>query len=297
MDQLSVPTTEQFKALAETWSRFEFDFRTGTRQKIYDISDANGGELTSATVDVNALAIELKEIGDKAHDAALLPEAGIALNWLENQPSFQLALRSLGYYQMPDGWLPIFEDTIANWLSIGAYPENLTYRIVRRYGSYIRFASGVAQASHRYITKQAANEAIDGFRVLAEIRDRLAEVERLVEHPSTPDSARNIWKARSVKRAVDRLNEECLLGGAVSRRNDADLPARLMAVEIIQLNWRVTGAAQKRAVFHLMGLPFVQSELEMRTIERLVKAEKERTQKRWSRQKDGDIPASSDVTP
>jgi hypothetical protein len=193
MVNLPIPTADQFKALAEARDAFEKSFVEGARNELfrdfyerYHNDSEEISELDETSVNASALAKKYIALAISASGDGLNSQAVVAIDWLEAQPSFQLALRTLGYADYPDGWSPVLEKVISTYLAKGCYPDMLTRVVMRRYGAYLRYVSGIALASHRYITRQATNEAIDGIRVLAEIRDRLVEAGKLLSIPLYP---------------------------------------------------------------------------------------------------------------
>ncbi|MNT43442.1 hypothetical protein D3C72_1799150 [compost metagenome] len=126
----------------------------------------------------------------------------------------------------------------------------------------------------------SSRAALEGPATVERMKSLLSELEHLIAAEWLPEeSKKKLSYLLKVQRATSYLESADVFASPASRRNDNDLPSRLMASELIRLNQEMFSAAHKRAVFQLMGLSFIERPLEMRTIERLIRAEKERRQR------------------
>ncbi|HCJ29535.1 MAG TPA: hypothetical protein DHV63_09620 [Pseudomonas sp.] len=195
-----------------------------------------------------------------------------ALNWLENQPAFRMAYESLGLYQLTDDEdLARLEARIRRRRALRFSP----WQIADLTGGYLRYMCGICLELYNYVTGRGVSATINGPVAIKRMTDLITEFQRLASEDFFPQESQKALLSHS-NRLLDRLHRSDFLPSPVTRRNDRDLPARVVATGLIRLHLRHYGEGHKRAVFHLMGLPFIERLLEMRTIERLIKAEQER---------------------
>ncbi|HBP4947650.1 hypothetical protein FA278_16595 [Pseudomonas aeruginosa] len=227
--------------------------------------------------DFNRLAaITAKARSNTFHE---LLEASTAWQWLAEQSALDQAMQSLtrGYAPvMPTDRLR--KDRMLKALKHcatlrGNFAHHVDFRVTRP-SQYIYFLAGIATASDNFLTGRSVRAATEGRSISMKMQGLLLEFQRL---------GGSGWLAPAEEETLSTRTEKLLTylqritpQPAVSRRNDGDLGSRLFAIELIRLNQRIYSATHKRAVFHLMGLPLFERPLEMRTIERLAKAERER---------------------
>lgn len=273
-----IPTAEQFKALAAAYKGYYrlLEVRVNERtQKYYD------EKLEITDDEITNLAILFSK--DIAEIWAETLKPLTALEWLENQPSFMLAKQSIGFNKVDQKYFEeIFEHAIRVWApNIHLGPYRLTRMIDESSGEYNRYVSRVAEISYEYLTRKRVRAVIDGPAKINRMKSLLAELEQLINNDwMNPYEIKRLSSLVDARGAINYLDEPYILGNPSSRRNDADLPARLMASSLIGLNRYHFSDPHKRAVFHLMGLPFVERPLEMRTIERLISRKSSPKEKR-----------------
>jgi hypothetical protein len=273
-----VPSAQQFKALAMTAERY----KTMCSKSVYSIAESvEEDHLTEA--DIEQLVQRVLAAYKEAHDASFDEDSRAALDWLDEQPSFCMALDAFGFtrieaHEINQYWQLRFESVVRRWASNQRGSRwGLSFAVVRASNQFLSYISGVAEACHGYLSKLRARAAIDGPETVDRMKAVLSEFEQLLDSEWLSDD----YKARlsrfvCIPKARACLNEREVFANPTSRRNDIDLPARLMASELIRLHQRLFSATHKRVVFNLMGLPFIDRPLEMRTIERLASAEKSR---------------------
>jgi len=195
-----------------------------------------------------------------------------AIQWLEEQPAFRMAYDSLGFIEIPDDEQL---DRLAARIEQRASSRFSPWLLTRFTGHYLRYVSGVSFELYNYVTKRGVSATVNGPGAVKRMTDLMVEFQRLAsEDCFTHESQKTLLSYSN--RMLDRLRRSDFLPRPLTRRNDKDLPARLAATGFIRLHFRYFGEGHKRAVFHLMGLPFIERPLEMRTIERLIKAEQDR---------------------
>lgn len=272
---METPTAAQFNELAMAAERYGKLFYERGAALAYGTFDEEISE-----DEIVSLSIHLSNANDEAWDLSLGTEGLFVLNWLHEQPAFCLAKEALGFVPLDQskGWQPRFEQIIRRWASRkNRHGGTLVWSIERESKKFLSYLSGIAKAAHGYITKRRVRAAIDGPEKIEKIKSLLVEIEQLLATEWIPENHRNnLLRLINTRKAINLLENQEIISAPLSRRNDTDLPARLMASEIIRLHHELFSATHKRAVFHLMGLAFIERPLEMRTIERLAKAEKDR---------------------
>lgn len=267
---MAIPTAEQFEALSECFHRYHFEFFTRARRLEYpDQKSYLPSELTT-------LAGQLNDAHFECIALSRCPKSASAWDWLEASPAFQMACDALPLEPTP-GFTNIFEQLFTQHYQRGFRSNPLSYDLEYRAGKYLRYISGIALACHNYLSGKSVRAALSGAETIARMNMLLTQLKQL----SASDwiSSRNQQALLNHLGRIDRcLNDHSLTNAAkpLSKRNDVDLASRLMAAEIIQLHTRLFDNPAKRAVFQLMGLPFVEKPLEMRTIERLIGAKQKR---------------------
>lgn len=200
--------------------------------------------------------------------------------WFEAEPAFAMAFKSVGYVKVDENhwegpirrelerWLPRFREERRSSASYVAL------RIARLPAHYIKYMSHISGASYRYISGIGYRTAIEGPSTIRRLKDLIAEFDEVLNTEWLPDNLRrNLAYSLRTKSALQNLESCGEIASPASRRNDADLPTRLFATDLLRVNQEIFNSFHKKAVFHLMGLSFVDRPLEMRTIERLAKSE------------------------
>src|SRR5690606_9606747 len=122
------------------------------------------------------------------------------------------------------------------------------------------------RAYANYLSKVSVKRSTEGMKTLEKMQNLAGELQDLIF--SDPwffeDHGELARSIKSISRRLDTLKPQ-----PVSRRQDSELAARLMAAELIELHYERTRDTSNRAVFQLMGLPGIDKPLEIRTIERL----------------------------
>lgn len=202
------------------------------------------------------------------------------LDWLESEPAFAMAFKSLGYQKVTeDHWKEPILRELERWApklsgEKHASASYISLRIARLPCHYLKYVSRVALASHRYISGVGHRTAIEGPSTIRRLKDLIAEFEDVISTEWLPESLRkNLAYSIRTKSALQDLESCNDIASPASRRNDADLPTRLFATDLLRIHQETFHSFHKKAVFHLMGLSFVDRPLEMRTIERLAKSE------------------------
>lgn len=262
-----MPTADQLLLAANAYEQFQ----TSAAQIIRESGFSRENEAIK-----NAQPLELAQllipIFDQAWDQIHAEADLSAIQWLEEQPAFRMAYDSLGFIELSDEeQLERLADRIERRASSRFSPWQLT----RFTGHYLRYVSGVSLELYNYVTRRGVSATVNGPGAVKRMTDLMTEFQRLASEDCFPPESQKALLSYS-NRMLDRLLRSDLLPPTLTRRNDKDLPARLVATGLIRLHFKHFGEARKRAVFHLMGLPFIERPLEMRTIERLIKGERER---------------------
>jgi hypothetical protein len=263
------PTAEQFLSLSKAASRYRYLFK-----ELFDevFEGVEQGKVSDAVItDLAKISVKAREMAVRA---SLAGEGLFALKWLEKESAFRMAKRSTRFNDDGQDWSTIFERQIRQW-DASASPECRPY--ISAETGYLDFVSGVAEAAHRYMTGQSVREARSSVTTVAEIKLRLSEIEGLLASGTLPEGLlAHISEALQIPRAISILESEAPLLAPVSSRNDASLPARLMASELIWHFSRKFGDPLISAIYQLLGLFFEpEKQLEKRTLQRLA-AEVER---------------------
>lgn len=277
---IQTPTAEQFYLLSKASSRHK-DLFTELLRSVFD--GVQHGKVTEP--EIVALAALSAGVHREATKTSLKGGSLCALEWLESQPAFYLAMQAVGLSRGDyPYWQSEFECLIRDWSARESkyyYPPHIYLR--RHDYSYLEYVSGLAGAAFGYMTGRSAKAALNSTATVEKIKSRLTEIEDLLAGNLLPEGlSRAVSSSLQIQAAVRILeSESSLIAPVISRRNDTDLPARLMASEIIWLHRTMFGDAKIRAVFQLMGLPFIARPLEMRTIERLAVTVKEQSGLRY----------------
>lgn len=214
------------------------------------------------------------------YSALIEGEPKRTLEWLESEPAFAMAFKSLGYQKVAeDHWEEPILRELERWVpkfraEKYASASYIALKIARLPCHYLQYVSRVALASHRYISGVGHRTAIEGPSTIRRLKDLIAEFEDVISTEWLPESLRkSLAYSIRTKSALHDLESCYDIAAPASRRNDADLPTRLFATDLLRINQETFHSFHKKAVFHLMGLSFVDRPLEMRTIERLAKSE------------------------
>ncbi|HBP1624731.1 TPA: hypothetical protein L5U86_000208 [Pseudomonas aeruginosa] len=264
---VQIPTAEEFFQL----SMLEENYRKSVRDSLRCIEFPEDASILKES-DFNRLAVvTAKARTDVFHE---LLEASTAWQWLAEQSAFDQAMQSMTRKYTPQD--P--KDRMKRLLKQGATRAgNFSHHAdwyATRPSQYIYYLAGLATAANNFLTGRSVRAATEGRSISLKMQTLLLEFQKLGTSGWIAPSAEEILTVKTDKLLMylQRISPP----PAISRRNDSDLGSRLFATELIQLNQRVYSATHKRAVFHIMGLPLFERPLEMRTIERLAKAERER---------------------
>lgn len=262
------PSAEQFYLLAEAGERYSKTF-----QDAWQAVRSSRGITTSeqAIVELAKLAME---VSAQAFESCLEGECLGAFEWLTGRPEFVIAQQAVGFVPLgEEGYSGKFQRIIKTGVELG--PERAVWfesrRLAAASGKYLEYVAGVSQCAAGLISGNAARRALRGDPVFDRIQELTEELQKIIQVDWMPSEAK-----ASLSMHLERLSKsaERHRPATITKRNDPDLPARLMATDLIQLHHSMFSATHKRAVYQLMGLPFISRPLEIRTIERLAKAAK-----------------------
>ncbi|WP_160285941.1 hypothetical protein [Pseudomonas knackmussii] len=262
-----IPTAEEFFQL----SMLVENYRKNVRETLRCIEIPEDASALKES-DFNRLAaITAKARTNTFHD---LLEASTAWQWLAEQSAFDQAMQSMTKNYAPQDPKDRMKRLLKQGATRGGNFSHHADWYATRPSQYIYYLAGLATAADNFLTGRSVRAATEGRSISLKMQALLLEFQKL---------GSSGWIAPSDEETLTIRTEKLLTylqrispPPAISRRNDGDLGSRLFATELIQLNQRIYSATHKRAVFHLMGLPLFERPLEMRTIERLAKAERER---------------------
>lgn len=264
-----IPSPEQFQRLAQAAETYTADFS-------HYLKDVLGGfpDDQIPLSEVPRLVQVAIDGSDSIINSSVGEDGAACMEWLGGEPAYALAIKEVGFYQVEEAhWAEAYEKTILNWIRNGSPTAVLAYRLARSSSRYLTYISRIAGAIHSYMTGIGHRAVIDGPATVTKLRQLLLEFEQLAGVDWMPAEARKTLGYLVKTQKAIRFLDSDVLDQPVSKRNDADLPTRLLASELLRLNYSTYGNHHKRAVFHLMGLSFIERPLEMRTIERLAKSE------------------------
>ncbi|MFA5631459.1 MAG: hypothetical protein WC997_08105 [Porticoccaceae bacterium] len=274
------PTAEQFSALFNSYNRYEEVFIEKWRASTQGLYDDQLSLKKLSAIAEESSRVAFKTINE--YNAQI---------WLSSQPSFTLAVGALG---LPTSSTPqAAERAVASAARLlGSYKNHdyrFTCQVAGMMGIYQKYLAGVAECFANYLTGRSVRAATQGERVLEKMRTLTSELQQLISGADFfSERARESLRINIERAAtdLDRLNYP-----SASKRQDARLRERLMASEIIRFHHDILGGPMNRAVFQLMGLPFVKGQIEMRTIERLANAEGARIEARTKAKREATIEA------
>ncbi|WP_434698850.1 hypothetical protein [Pseudomonas sp. D1-1] len=271
-----IPTSTQFDALERAVDEFVglLDKRFGEITK--DISNEPGFRLTEPMI--SELAENLKTARFEAFQSCFDDENEVAYAWLNSEPSFQIALHKLGFTASGDKnpYEKIIEErqrTRTKWRS-----QFIKDSALRHATLHVIYMGGVAKASSGFITGERRKAALEGPKAIQRMLDLMEEIEEIRKNTDFLGRPVSIG-GRFWEMAKSNMEGSLEHLFSTTKRDDKDLATRLMASELIRLHLKLFSAPHKNSIYHLMGLPFIDRPIEMKTIERLVTLEKARTEK------------------
>ncbi|AVB13426.1 MULTISPECIES: hypothetical protein [Pseudomonas syringae group] len=272
----AIPTSTQFEALGRSVEQFVTLLDAKFSEIIEDVCAEPNFHMTDPMI--LELAENLKSARLEACQLRFDEEADVAYAWLDSEALFQIALQKLGFSVSSDEnpYKKIIEEhqrTLTEWR-----PYLIKRSVLRHATLYLSYVSGVAKASSGFITGERRKAALEGPRAIQRMLELMEEIEKI------RDNTDFLGRKVSIGGRFWDLTKSNMEGSlehlfSTTRRDDKDLATRLMASELIRLHIKLFDAPHKNSVFHLMGLPFIDRPIEMKTIERLVALEKSRAEK------------------
>ena len=274
------PTIDQFNCLSKAGDVFRAKLLSRLRGKFSQFAN------TSPTEDeiVELVSFTARSLEEES-EAALGVEGKLCLDWLVSEPAFALASKTLGYQNFSsEEWRDFFDMRIRRSVRNNNFSESDAFKFTSLSTQYLRNVSCIAEALSGYLSGTRHREVLDGPATIRRMKELLLEFEQLVNVDWMPEHLKERLTSRvQTSGAIRLLGEPDLLQSPTSRRNDADLPTRLLASELLRINYAYQHSFHKKAVFHLMGLSFIERPLEMRTIERLAKNEMDSLRERLAK--------------
>ncbi|ROL93221.1 hypothetical protein [Pseudomonas protegens] len=270
-----IPTPESFYELSLAADRY-VDRASKAIALELDKLAIDGGQ----SADLLNVAVICAQVLDDKLSEVLSGECKKTLEWLEAEPAFAMAAKSLAYFRVDKNhWEALILRELERWMlkpqdekRIGASYKALT--IARLPSHYITYISRVADASHRYVSGIGHRAVIEGPSTIRRMKDLIVELDEAMSAEWIPENLRrSLAFSLRTKLALQELDTCEEITSPSSRRNDVDLPTRLFAIDLLRVHQQIFRSFHKKTVFHLMGLSFVHRPLEMRTIERLAKSE------------------------
>lgn len=261
---MDTPTAEQFEALSGAIERY----RSELWERVYALDKADKDSYTLPELAV--LASKLNDAHVDSLNSSLCQASADTFNWLHCTPAFQVAAKSLPIKQA-EGFADFFERQLIQYFQRENGRQRMFWpRLINGSGFYLEYISGVALACHNYLTGKSVRAALSGAETITRMNRLVDELTQLSMSDWIADKDQGSLFCY-IDRVRKEINDIASDRRPSSKRNDPDLASRLMAGELIRLHGYHFGAPHKRAVFQLMGLPFIERPLEMRTIERLIK--------------------------
>ncbi|MBV4459202.1 hypothetical protein KVG96_14685 [Pseudomonas sp. COR58] len=272
-----IPTPQDFYELSLI---FEYFVDRASKSVVSELDKfALDGYLDS---DLSVVVAACNKILKDIHKDVLGDRCKATLEWFEAEPAYAMAFKTVGFVKVDENyWEAEIRQELERWLprfreEKRSSTSYVAMRIARFCAHYTKFVSYVARASFRYTSGVGYRTVIEGPSILRRLKELITEVDEVLSVEWLPDNLRtNLAYSLRTKAALRDLESCSEITSPVSRRNDADLPSRLFASDLLKMNQVIFNSFQKKAVFHLMGLSFVARPLEMRTIERLAKSEVE----------------------
>lgn len=268
-----IPTPAQFDSLEKAIEQFILVLG----QRFGEITEKISNDLDYHLPDalISGLAEEFKAARSEAIQSCFNDETDIAYAWLDREPSFQIAMQKLGFTassgQNPYEKIIEIHNNRTKWRS-----HHLKKSVIRHATLHLAYVGGVARASSGFITGNRRKAAIEGPKAIQrmlELMEQIEEIQKSTDFLGQPISIGGRFWERTKSNMEGTL--EHLF--STTKRDDQDLAARLMASELIRLHIKLFSAPHKNSVYLLMGLPFIERPMEMKTIERLVALENVRT--------------------
>lgn len=270
----ATPTPEQFEALAVAIENFTLNLGERFDAIIDDIG--SGPKCPVSEIRLVELSERFKDERENSFQHCFDDDNDAVYNWMDSQPAFQIALQKLGFRASGNSnpYREIIERQIArsNWR-----PHLLKASALRHATLHLAYVGGVAKACHGFTSGKRTKAALEGPKAIQKMLSLMSEIEEIRNNTDFLGRPISIggryWKMTrsSMEDALEHLF-------STTKRNDRDLPARLMASEIIRLHVKLFSDAHKNVVFHIMGLPIFDRPLEMKTIERLIALENTRAE-------------------
>lgn len=275
-----IPATESFYDLSTAADRLIEE----ASKSIVFVIDKLMFDACHATQDVDlpTVADACRALINEKYSEIISGEIKRAMEWLESEPAFAMAYKSLGYQMVAaEYWAEPIRRELERWVPTLGYENHasasyIAVKIARIPCHYLKYVSRIALASHRYISGVGHRTVIEGPTTIRRLKALIAEFEDVISTEWLPESLRrDLAYSIRTKSALQCLEECNDIASPASRRNDPDLPTRLFATDLLRVHQQTFNSFHKKTVFHLMGLSFVDRPLEMRTIERLAKSELE----------------------
>lgn len=270
----AIPTPAQFEALEKAIEQFIATLGKRFSEIAEEIPDEP--DCCVPETRVAEIAERFKAARSETIQSCFNTESDIVYAWIDGEPSFQIALQKLGF--TTSGKKNPYEKIIELHLARKKWRSHLIKSSVLRHATlHIAYVGGIAKACHGFMTGNRRKAALEGPKAIQRMLSLMREIEEIRENTDFLGRPISIggrfWE-------MTKSNMEGTLEHLFSttKRDDKDLSARLMASELIRLHVKLFSAAHKNAVFHLMGLPFIDRPIEMKTIERLVALENVRTE-------------------
>lgn len=291
------PTTEQLYALSDAYIEYEKEFIVAWKNRTFDRS-LDIDEIPEKKLTRDYLIEAAIEAAENAEKKGINNQIKNTREWLINQPAFAMAANAVGFKptSMRDTscrFIPPMDPEECFCFCLSSYQYQLLGRAL---GDHLQYTAGVARAYANYLSKVSVKRSTEGMKTLEKMQNLAGELQDLIF--SDPwffeDHGELARSIKSISRRLDTLKPQ-----PVSRRQDSELAARLMAAELIELHYERTRDTSNRAVFQLMGLPGIDKPLEIRTIERLsskwLREHRKHRAYRYERQKSSQITANTDA--
>ncbi|RMR07380.1 hypothetical protein [Pseudomonas syringae group genomosp. 3] len=266
------PTSAQFENLGTTIEKFIVVLNEKFGEITEEVNDEKDYRLPEPLILELANKFETTRL--ETVNSCFDSETDATFTWITNEPSFQVALRKVGFTTRDDK-NPYVEIISQENIETAWRPYHLRKSAIHYATLHISYVGGLARASYGFLSGKRRKAALEGPKALQNMINLMTEIERIRDTTDFLGQPINIggrfWEKQ--KSDMEGTLEHLF---STTRRDDKDLASRLMASELIRLHMELFYAPHKNAIFHLMGLPFIQRPIEMKTIERLIALERTR---------------------